>query len=254
MRGRRRPAGRGALSSQGRKGAVSGPGRVRRRQRPGRTCTRAGPPRHPVGLCRARGRPLRRGQGRRGPCRTRSAGYGSCRRIRPASARGPSPPTSRSRAIRTSGPTGSPRSASASGELPRSNWRGRARSSPGWWGCTAGSRPRSLPNQGPLRPRCWPASARSTRWSGPTRGLPSNRRWRRHGRTGGSLVVGRAKHSFSNPGADRLGWDAVAYDPAADTLSWRLAEHFLSEALLPVTGDARDDRADAALHDDTSQG
>ena len=68
------------------------------------------------------------------------------------------------------------------------------------------------------------------------------------------LVIGRAKHSFSNPGADRLGWDAVAYDPAADTLSWRLAEHFLSEALLPVTGDARDDRADAALHDDTSQG
>ena len=43
------------------------------------------------------------------------------------------------------------------------------------------------------------------------------------------IAYGGAKHSFTEPGADALGMDAVGYDPDADRRSWAAMKTFLGE-------------------------
>jgi dienelactone hydrolase len=39
-----------------------------------------------------------------------------------------------------------------------------------------------------------------------------------------------ARHSFTNPDADQVGMEALAYNTEADRLSWQQAMAFLAEA------------------------
>jgi dienelactone hydrolase len=43
------------------------------------------------------------------------------------------------------------------------------------------------------------------------------------------MIYGGAKHSFTNPGADKVGIPALAYNKAADQRSWKLMLSFLDE-------------------------
>jgi dienelactone hydrolase len=43
------------------------------------------------------------------------------------------------------------------------------------------------------------------------------------------ILYGGTKHSFTNPNADRLGWDALAYNKSADERSWRAMLDFFGE-------------------------
>ena len=43
------------------------------------------------------------------------------------------------------------------------------------------------------------------------------------------VTYGGARHSFTNPGADKVGMAAMAYDARADRHSWDLLQYFLKE-------------------------
>lgn len=45
------------------------------------------------------------------------------------------------------------------------------------------------------------------------------------------ITYGGAKHGFTNPAADRVGREALAYNPTADARSWATMAAFLSEVL-----------------------
>ncbi len=47
------------------------------------------------------------------------------------------------------------------------------------------------------------------------------------------LVLGGAKHSFTNPEADQAGMDGLAYNAAADRRSWAMLKEFFSEIFPP---------------------
>jgi dienelactone hydrolase len=46
-------------------------------------------------------------------------------------------------------------------------------------------------------------------------------------------IYGGARHSFTNPGADKVGMDALAYSESADRRSWAAMKSFLAEAFSP---------------------
>ena len=43
------------------------------------------------------------------------------------------------------------------------------------------------------------------------------------------IIYGNAKHSFTNPGADRHSMAALAYNPTADRRSWENMKQFFNE-------------------------
>jgi dienelactone hydrolase len=48
------------------------------------------------------------------------------------------------------------------------------------------------------------------------------------------ILYGGTKHSFTNPDAGRLGWDALEYNKSADDRSWRAMLDFFTELFGPV--------------------
>jgi len=47
------------------------------------------------------------------------------------------------------------------------------------------------------------------------------------------IYFGGAVHSFTNPGADRVGMQGIAYDPKADRRSWEYMQVFIKEIFSP---------------------
>jgi dienelactone hydrolase len=43
------------------------------------------------------------------------------------------------------------------------------------------------------------------------------------------MIYGGAKHSFTNPGADKVGRDALKYSKSADQRSWEHMKKFFQE-------------------------
>jgi dienelactone hydrolase len=50
------------------------------------------------------------------------------------------------------------------------------------------------------------------------------------------IVYGGAKHSFTNPGADRFGIPGIAYDRKADQRSWEAMTTLFRETIGPRKG------------------